>query len=39
MDWDSATFTWNEAMGTWDNPYSIANKALNTASLTNKAIS
>ncbi len=37
MTWDEATFTWDEAQGTWDNPWGIANRALNTGSLTNNS--
>lgn len=38
LTWAQATFTWNQGIGTWDNPYTILNKTLHTASLTNKTI-
>lgn len=37
--WDEATFTWDEAQGTWDDVWAIRNKAIHTASVTNKPIS
>ena len=33
--WDDATFTWDEAQGSWDKPWAIANRPLNTGSITN----
>ena len=37
MTWDEATFSWDSARGTFDNPYTITNQAANTASMTNQA--
>lgn len=37
MTWAEADFEWGEASGTWENPYKLVNKAVNTASVTNKA--
>ena len=39
MTWDSADFAWEDAAGTWDNPYNMSNKSVNTASVTNKTLS
>ena len=38
MTWDEATFTWDEAQGTWNDPYGIRNNIVNTASMTNQAL-
>lgn len=38
LTWDEADFTWDEGSGTWDNPYALANRPINTASITNKAL-
>jgi len=35
LTWDEAEFTWEEGAGTWDNPYSLTNKDINTATITN----
>lgn len=35
---DEATFTWNEASGTWDNPYVITNQSKNTGTISNQSI-
>ena len=37
LTWAEATFTWAEGSGTWGNPYNLANKAVNTATITNKS--
>ena len=37
LTWDEANFPWNEATGTWDNPYNMTNEAQNTGSITNEA--
>lgn len=39
MTWNEATFTWNEGTGSWNNSYVLANKAINTGSVTNKSLS
>lgn len=37
LTWNEADFPWDEATGTWNNPYAINNQAKNTASPTNQA--
>lgn len=39
LTWDDATWDWDSAGGTWNNPHKMENKTLNTASVTNKTIS
>ena len=36
--WNDADFTWDEAAGTWNNPYNFANQAKNSGIITNQAI-
>lgn len=36
--WNAATFTWDEAAGTWNNPYTFVNQVKNSASVTNQSL-
>ena len=36
ITWDEADYSWNDATGTWDNPYRLTNQAVHTATMSDK---